>query len=100
MSYDVWDTAIGRRLAQCDTEEEALIFVRAMASTYHRDQLDNLSLVVPDGDGERELIGAALLDYADSRAKRREPTWSGGGGIHADTAYEPQPMAATGRDHS
>lgn len=73
-TYSVWDVDIGSRLGTFSSQEEALTFVRAMAATYPREKLQGLSFNWEDPEGQfgREVVGDALLDFANSDVSDQE----------------------------
>jgi hypothetical protein len=60
-AYEVWDLVSGNAIADFDTEDEALVFLRGAVTQLGRDLVADWGLARP---GASPLAGAALVDLA------------------------------------
>lgn len=58
--YEVWDLTSRNRLANMDTEEEALAFVRDLLSTGDASYLTDLALGLASDNGEKTAVAEGI----------------------------------------
>ncbi len=102
MTYNLWDTEVGRLFGAYDTEEEALALVRTLVATYGAGYADDLTLGHrrADGSAGEPQSGAVLVARAEEVAARQEAV-AGSGKVIASNPQKvvtkSLPMAASGR---
>ena len=77
-SYELWDVAIGKRLARSQDAAEMASIIRALLNRHGPSMVDNLELYLEDeaGDTIRIYVGVEVSDWTDRVTPRTMPAFA------------------------
>ncbi len=82
LTYELWNTRSGNRFGEYDSEDDAILAVRAMLEAHGQEVAEMLELSSEDEEGEEEILlrGAALVERARPPAKVKRTIGGSGSG--------------------